>query len=458
MKVVKTLVVAFLLMAPTLLPAQKNSDQKIDKNDQLEIINEFSALLVKHYLYEDTARLMGKLLNDRLSSGAYQHIQSIQEFGRALTKDLQSNFRDRHIGIRYDPGMVKILKVGQKQVQVSQNEVQELLNTEIYENFRIPEVRRLNGNIGYLKIDQILPPQYATGYAQKLSAAMELIADTDAIILDLRENGGGFDEGVGLILSYFFESNTHILNSKARTAEGMKTEKIYAMQDVLGRRLLTQRVYVLTSSQTASAAEAIAHVMQYSNRGTIVGESTFGAGYLFDDHLVSEKFKLIAMIPYSAAVHPNATTNWESIGLKPQLETPQGQALETAVELAIKNLLTTEKSKIQKDKNTYRLTSLEWESNRLTDLKKAYQLSDQEIKEFIGNYASREITAKGAELFYQLKNPDRIKRRLIPVSKDEFLIEGLDEYRIKFNRNKKTNKVESIRVYSIDRLFIDTKD
>lgn len=458
MKILKALMITFSLMTPTLLLGQKISDQKIDKNDQLEIVKEFSALLEKHYLYEDTARLMGTLLRDRLSSGAYEQIQSVQEFSRALTKDLQSNFRDRHIGIKYDPSTVKILKGGQAEENISQEEIQELLSIEIYENFRIPEVRRYNGNIGYLKIDKLLPPNYATGYAQKVAAAMELIADTDAIILDLRENGGGYDEGVRLILSYFFEPNTPIFNSIARTAEGMKTENSYAMQEVLGRRLLTQPVYVLTSSQTGSGAEAIAHVMHYSNRGTLIGESTYGAGYLFDNHLVSEKLKLVALIPHSAGMHPKATNNWESVGVKPQIETPQEQALEMATYLAVESLLATEKSKAGKERYTYRLNSLEWEYNRLTDLKKTYILSDEEIKEFIGNYASREITSKGGDLFYQRKNPDRIKSRLIPVNKDEFLIEGLDEFRIKFNRNKKTSEVESIRVYSVDRMFIDNKN
>lgn len=458
MKILNALIIPFSLMASTLLFGQKIADQKIDKNDQLEIINEFSALLAKHYLYEDTAKLMGTLLSNRLSSGAYEQIQLAREFCKALTKDLQSNFRDRHIGIKYDPSTAKILKGGQAEENISQKEIQELLSIEIYENFRIPEVRRYNGNIGYLKIDQLLPPNYATGYAQKVAAAMELIADTDAIILDFRENGGGYDEGVSLILSYFFEPNTPIFNSIARTAEGMKTENSYAMQEVLGRRLLTQAVYVLTSSQTGSGAEAIAHVMHYSNRGTLIGERTYGAGYLFDNHLVSEKLKLVAQIPHSAGMHPKATTNWESVGVKPQIETPQEQALEKARQLAIENLLATEKSKAEKNRYAYRLNSLEWEHNRLTDLKKNYVLSDEEIKEFIGNYASREITSKGGELFYQRKNPDRIKSRLIPVKKDEFLIEGVDEFRIKFNRNKKTNEVESIRVYSMDRLFIDAKD
>jgi len=456
-KQITAITLLFVVVMPISMFGQKVPNQKIDMVGKLELVDEFTDLLLKHYLYEDTARLMGKLLTDRLSTGEYDHIKMAREFSRALTKDLRANFRDRHIGISYNPKVSKAMQSGTiDNGGLTEEVIQEQLAIEIYENFRIPEVRRFKGNIGYLKIDQLLPPVYATGYSEKLAAAIELIADSDAIILDLRDNVGGYDGGVELLLSYFFEPGTHVSKVITRTPEGLRTVNSYTLENILGRRLLKQKVFALVSSSTGSGAEAIAHTLKFSNRGTLVGETTYGAGYLFNDFPVGEKF--LAQIPYSTGMHPKAKANWESVGVKPNVVVPQLIALEKARELALKDLLVEEKAKPVNEQYSYKLKSLEWENNRRDDLKHAFELSMDQIQELIGSYGSREITAQGKNLFYQRRNPDRPIRRLIPVKPDEFLIEGLDEFRLTFTRVKKSNKIVALRFYSIDRLFIDGKE
>ena len=452
----KLLQTILLILLPTLTFAQKLPDQKINNRDKQELIEAAGKVLVNHYLYQDTAILMQELLSNNLQSGKYTDIQTARAFAKTITNDLRNNFRDRHIALNYAPKLAKAIQNGQESGDgVSEEYIQKLLRIEIYENFRIPEVKRLNGNVGYLKIDQLLPPALATGYSEKFAAAVELIADTDALIVDLRDNVGGYAGGVEFVLSYFFQPHTHYANGFVRTENGLKINKDYTIEDLSGRRLLNQNVYVLVSSKTGSGAEAIAHTLKYSERAKLIGETTFGAGYAYDEFPIG---KFVMDVPNAASMHPNATVNWESIGVKPHIIISPKKAFDTAYKLAINELLQQELTKPKTEQYQYRLDHLQWEVDRINDLENQFKLSVEQTKKFIGRFGNRTITAEGSQLFYQRINPNRPKRKLIPVKPNEFLIEGLDQYRIKFEQDKKTGQVTLLKFYSKTRLYIDKKE
>lgn len=452
----KTITTYFLLtFCICSIYGQKMPNENITKEDQSQLINELSNMLDRHYLYADTALIMGDFLNKKLESGAYEAITTARQFSIQITNDLRDNFNDRHIGLSYAPKLAKSIQSNSSDKgEIPEEVIKEQLAIEIYNNFRLPEVKWLNGNIGYIKLDQLLPPTLASGYEEKVAAVFELVADTDALILDLRSNGGGYAEGVKLILSYFFNNNTIISNSISRI-DGNLVRSEERTYHVKGRRVLTQNIYVLVSARTGSGAEAIAHTFKYSGRGILIGEKTYGAGYSFDEFTISKKY--VAQIPNSTSMHPNASNNWEGVGVMPNIEVSSNEALEIARRVAIKDLLEKEKSKAKNLQYSYRLKSLQWENNRLEDLKNINTLSKDQILEVVGQYGNRKIFNDNDELFYQRMNPDRPIKRLIPVGQDEFLIEGMDEYRIKFIRNEKSNKITALRFFSIDRLFIDEK-
>lgn len=443
------LVLQAIAFAQTVKPV---SIKKIDKNS---VINTAAQLLKEQYLYEEVGIKMGELLKQQLDNGAYDELKTTQEFARAMTNNLQSNFQDRHIKFTYDPRTIKMVTNSSNSNAPNEEDlIQELLAIEIYENFRLPEVRRIRGNIGYLKIDMILPPVLATGYEEKIAAVMELMADTDAVIIDLRDNVGGWGEGNRFLLSYFLPSNTHFMNSISRIGGKTSTSKEFTREAVKGRTLLTQPIYLLVSNKTASAAESMAHALKFAGRARLIGETTYGAGYSFDDVFVDKNF--ILAMPNATGMHPKATENWESIGLKPDVEIAREESLERARLLAVTDLLQAELAKPKKEQYKYRVDALTWEKDRLTDLQTPLQLSQNELEAYVGDYGPRNISLKEGILYHTRSAPRRPALKLTPVRPDEFLIEGLEHYRMYFERDK-NGKVQQLRMRSLTRLYIDER-
>ncbi len=437
------------------LKSQNSDDIPIHKIDVPALIKESQALLQKHYLFEEVSLEMGDLLQKNLQEGKYNGIKNAKTLAQELTKDLRSNFQDRHIGFRLAPKEIKMANKKKSQNQRAEEEiVSELLAIEIYENYRFPEVRRLNGNIGYFKIEQFLPPSYAPDYEKKMAAVLEFVADSDAIILDLRDCPGGYAEGIDLFLSYFFPPKTHIANGFRRTKQGLEENKVYTYEQLSYRKIEDTPMYVLVNGRTASGGEAVAHTLKYSGRAQIIGETTYGAGYSFDEFIVDEHF--ILMISTATSMHPQAQKNWESVGVQPDIKCKSQKALNTAHLLALDNILKQEKSKPKPKQYEYRLKAINWEIKRLQSLENPLNLEANELKVYEGIYGNRRIYLSEGQLFYQRSNPERPPRLLIPVQKDEFLIDGLDQYRMKFTRDKK-GSIEALRMFSTDRLFIDKK-
>lgn len=446
----------FCVVCPSLY-AQGARPVDIKKINKQAVIAATAILLKDHYLYEEIGVKMGDLLKRRLDEGAYDQLKTARDFARAVTSDLQSNFRDRHIKLSYDPRTIKMTKNSSGDGNSGQSEadlIQELLAIEIYENYRLPEVKCIRGNIGYLKMDMMLPPVLANGYTEKLAAAMELLADTDALILDLRDNPGGWGEGNRLLMSYFFPAKTHIMNSVSRLKGETSYTKEFTLEDVPGRQMLEQPIYVLVSSKTASAAESASHILKYGGRAKLIGEITYGAGYSFDDMFVDEDF-IIAM-PNGSGMHPNASENWESVGLKPDVAVKQLQAFEEARLLAVTELLEKELAKPRKERYKYRVDKLTWEKDRLTDLKTPFVLAEKDLGEFVGNYGPRRVSFENGHLYHKNTQPNRPAYKLIPVRTDEFLIEGLEDYRLYFDRDK-NGTIKQVRLKSLTRLYIEQK-
>ncbi|MCE7991193.1 MAG: S41 family peptidase [Roseivirga sp.] len=447
----------YLCLGQSLLYGQGIKPVDIKKIDKRAVIEATAKLLKDHYLYEEVGGMMGDLLKKRLAEGDYDQLKTTTDFARAITVDLQSNFRDKHIKLSYDPRTIKMTRNASGEDKSGQSKadlIEELLAVEIYENYRIPEIRRIRGNIGYLKMDMMLPPVLATGYSEKMAAAMELLADTDALILDLRHNPGGWAEGNRLLMSYFFPARTHIMNSTSRLNGETNKTKEFTRDEVSGRQMLEQPLYVLVSSKTASAAESASHILKYGGRAKLIGETTYGAGYSFDDMFVDENF-IIAM-PNSTGMHPKATENWESIGLKPDVVVSQSQAMEEARLLAVIELLEKELAKPRKERYKYRVDQLTWEKDRLNDLKTPLVLTDEDLLKYTGDYGPRKISLENGHLYHKNTKPNRPAYKLIPIRKDEFLLEGLEDYRLYFDRDKK-GEIKQVRMRSLTRLYIEQK-
>lgn len=200
------------------------------------------------------------------------------------------------------------------------------------ENYGIERVERLPGNIGYLKTRFFAP---AADSGPAIGAAMTLLANTDALIIDLRENGGGTTDAVPLLASYFFDQRTHIADLYTR--EGNVIEQQWTSPAVPGSRFSADNdVYILTSKETFSAAEGLAFALKGLKRAIIVGETTRGGAH--PSRIKPINARLALMVPNSTARDAVTLKDWEGVGVAPDVAVPAAEALTRAQILILDKL------------------------------------------------------------------------------------------------------------------------
>jgi C-terminal processing protease CtpA/Prc len=200
------------------------------------------------------------------------------------------------------------------------------------------KAERLDGNIGYIKFDGFGEPEIC---GPKATAAFAALGDVNAVILDLRENGGGRPEMVAFVSSYLFAKKTHLNDIYERTAN--KTTQYWTNPDVPGKKLATQPIFVLTSHDTFSAAEDFTYGLKNLKRAMIVGETTGGGAHPIEAARLDDHFMM--NVPFARSISPITKTDWEGTGVEPDVKVPGAQALETAKKRAAEALERQQKKK-----------------------------------------------------------------------------------------------------------------
>jgi len=171
-----------------------------------------------------------------------------------------------------------------------------------------------------------------------VAGAMALLANTEAMIIDLRQNGGGSPEMVQLICSYFFEGEpVHLNDLYFRPTDS--TRQYWTLPHVPRKRYVSKEVYILTSKRTFSGAEVFSYNMKNLKRAMLVGETTGGGAHPGDMVRLNDHFSVF--LPVGRAINPVTKTNWEGTGVSPHIACPADQALKTAHIEALKKLIAT---------------------------------------------------------------------------------------------------------------------
>jgi C-terminal processing protease CtpA/Prc len=200
------------------------------------------------------------------------------------------------------------------------------------DNFGIRRVERLDGNVGYLDLRRMAMAENA---APAIAAAMELVAGTYALLIDLRRNGGGHPGGVIFWCSYLVEDDTHFNN--IFDAETGETRQFWSLSYVPGTRYVDRPVYVLTSSRTFSGAEEFAYNLQVLGRAEIIGETTGGGAHPTRPFGISPAVHM--SIPFARSVNPVTGTNWEGTGVVPDTAVAADEAFDVAYAKALGHIL-----------------------------------------------------------------------------------------------------------------------
>ena len=281
--------------------------------------------------------------------GALEAIGDPERFADRLTEVMQGVTHDKHIRVRYRLHALADPAPGGSSPS---SEAEEKRESELRNN-GVERVERLPGNIGYIELRGFLPPQWAS---ESITAAMTLVAHADALIVDLRRNGGGEPATVAFMSSYLFDGKVHLNDLYWR--EGNRIEEFWTADKVPGPRYGGSKpVYVLTSSRTFSGAEEFSYNLKTLKRATLVGETTGGGANPGDMHSLSAHFD--AFIPEGRAVNPITKTNWEGVGVQPDVATSADRALDVAQVLALTRLVAAEADAPRREAMQARLAQLE---------------------------------------------------------------------------------------------------
>lgn len=243
-------------------------------------------------------------------------------FAQEITDDLRKTSGDGHLGLSYSATPIPEASGDES---FSAAEMERFYGPQL--NHGVEKIERLEGNVMLLDLRVFPPPSMA---GDVFAAAMTVVAQGDALIVDLRRNGGG-GETVNLLMGYLVEGGRPLTGSYDRPSDTRRYESVPHW--VPGRRFgTTKPVYVLTSKRTFSAAEAFAYDLQALKRATIVGEVTGGGAHPFAYRRVHAHFAVD--VPEGRSINPITGGNWQGVGVKPDVAVPADQALAKAVELA----------------------------------------------------------------------------------------------------------------------------
>jgi hypothetical protein len=299
---------------------------KIDDATKARVIDGAVANLNEFYVFPDTAKKMEEALRARQKRGAYDAGMDGETFAQKLTDDLQEVSHDKHLRVNFS------LRALPKGPPERTPEMEARMRAQLERgNCAFEKAERLASNIGYLKFNGFADPAICGPTA---SAAMNFLGNVDAIIFDLRDNGGGDPKMVAYLSSYLFGERTHLNDLYERKND--KTTEYWTLTDVPGKRLTGKPAFVLTSKRTFSGAEEFSYNLKNLKRATIVGETTGGGAHPVSGHRIDDHFTI--GVPFARAVNPISKTNWEGTGVEPDVKVPADQALDTAKKLAMEQI------------------------------------------------------------------------------------------------------------------------
>ena len=327
-------------------------DLTIDAATRTQAIDTILKRLNESYVFPDIAKKMDESIRERVAKKEYDQITSAKQFATTLTNDLQAVSHDKHLRVRYSNEAIP--ERGPRQEPTAEEREQRKRDLT-WMNHGFSKVERLRGNIGYLEFLNFMDEELG---ADTVAAAMNFVNGTDALIIDMRNNGGGNPAMVALVCSYLFGPEPVHLND-LYWREGNRTDEFWTKKEIAGKRYLNKDVYVLTSKRTFSGAEEFTYNLKNLKRATIIGETTGGGAHPGGGFRINEHFGMF--VPTGRAISPITKTNWEGTGVTPDIAVPADQALLVARIMALKKSTPTIANPDRKAAMTEELQNLEKE-------------------------------------------------------------------------------------------------
>ena len=242
------------------IPANQYQDNADDMRGH------FVGIGVSFYVYKDTIAVIKTIEGGPAEKAGIKagdrilYADEYKIFGDAIPRD---NITARLKGEINSKVLLKIARKGEEELlkfNVKRNEVPLLSVDASY---------KLTNEVGYIKVNRFSETTH-----KEFKSALEILIDKGitALILDLRDNPGGYISTTQQVIDEFLEDDQLILITKNKSG---KEDLIFATSK---GSFEDGRLYVLINQNSASASEIVVGALQDNDRGTIVGRRSFGKG------------------------------------------------------------------------------------------------------------------------------------------------------------------------------------
>lgn len=389
----------------------------LSKSQRDAVLTAIRQAVQASYIFPDRAPTILARLDAAQAEGRYD-VSSANELAGMITGDLREASQDGHVYLEYAPERYAAASGGS-----SADEALSVIDAAVArrDNHGLTTMDILPGNVRYLKLAAFnwIPDETGRVYDD----AMRFLKGGDAVIIDLRGNGGGSSEAVQYLVSHFLKAGTLEITFLKAGQEPVQTR---ALDYLPAGRLSNTPLYVLIDQASASAAESFAYDVQQFKLGRLVGTNTAGAANNNEFTPIAPGFMLSLSV--GRPVHPVSGSNWEGVGVAPNTQTPSPLALDTAHAEALRRLLSNTASEASKADYAWALTAVEARLNPPVVGAELMQAAP-------GAYRNYVITQEGGTLV--VARPGHplwpAPRRLQPLTSEGlFAVEGLDILRIGF--------------------------
>jgi len=294
------------------------------------VVDGAATKLETFYVYPSRAREAAALLRRNASSGAYDGLRETA-LAQRVTADLATVLHDKHVRLQYSVDVNPPAKASGNGPSAEEIAAQERFYRQV--DYGMGRVAHLPGNVGYIDLRYFFVSTDPSASQRVYDGMVNAVAYSDAIVLDLRRNHGGDPRAIARLLNHFLPAKTHLNDFVERGDDD--TAKIgdsTYTEEVPGPRI-TAPLYVLTSSETFSGGEECAYDVQALKRGTLIGAVTGGGANPGDTRRIDDHFSIF--VPDARARNPITKTNWEGVGVKPDIALPRERALIAAYGMAL---------------------------------------------------------------------------------------------------------------------------
>lgn len=290
-----------------------------------QLIETAAERLAEFYLSPTLAQKMAAALRTQKKRGDYRNITNGLILAARLTDDLRAISHDKHVSVHFSWDVEPPDPTDEPdQSPDTDPKIRARLEAE---NCGFEKAEHLAPNVGYLKFNMFAEPKFC---APTAIAAMNFLADSDALIFDVRDNHGGAPSMVALICSFLFGERTHLGDFYDRRRN--TTEQSWTFPYLAGKRFTGKPVYVLTSRSTFSGAEEFSYDLKNLKRATLIGETTGGGAHTVAPHRLNDHFDIL--VPFGGFVSAITKTDWEGTGVEPDIKVASADALDEALKRA----------------------------------------------------------------------------------------------------------------------------